>query len=118
MIYYRTCELDPAVKAQVFAKLFFEQKGLCAVCGQERAHALDHDHQTNLIRGLVCFRCNSMLAWLDRPSLLAKGASYLQRHNSSALDFLTRIISIANQRPWLKVIPGMQKYLSSDEELL
>lgn len=35
--------------------------GLCDICGSEennKQHAVDHDHKTGYIRGLLCAPCN------------------------------------------------------------
>lgn len=58
-----------------YNKLFEAQNGLCAVChrpetlmrpkGGFRALAVDHDHKTEAVRGLLCGRCNSALGLLD-----------------------------------------------------
>jgi hypothetical protein len=44
-------------------QLWKEQKGICPICECEiplEDAALDHDHQTTLIRGVLCKRCNSL----------------------------------------------------------
>jgi hypothetical protein len=42
------------------------QSACCAICGEAcatgRRLAVDHDHATGRIRGLLCFRCNTSLA--------------------------------------------------------
>lgn len=38
-----------------------KQKGQCKICGNEsnsKRLAVDHDHETGKIRGLLCFACN------------------------------------------------------------
>lgn len=34
------------------------QAGLCAVCQRDIELVVDHDHDTGLVRGLLCFGCN------------------------------------------------------------
>lgn len=58
--------------------LFSEE---CAICGREpgsrRLH-VDHCHETGLIRGLLCSRCNSGIGLLrDDPELLKTAYNYL-----------------------------------------
>lgn len=55
---------------------------MCKVCGNEeplgRRLAVDHDHVTGAIRGLVCTRCNRLIGMAeDDPALLVKAARYL-----------------------------------------
>ena len=55
----------------------------CAVCGQRDEGrwgvlAIDHDHETGEIRGLLCGRCNLVLGKVgDNVKLLAALAAYL-----------------------------------------
>lgn len=59
------------------------QDGRCAICGgRPRKHmlAVDHDHGTGEIRGLLCSRCNHRLlgAANDSAERLRKAADYLE----------------------------------------
>lgn len=68
-----------------YQQLLAEQNFVCAICGKEervegRSLAVDHDHETNLIRGLLCNRCNRALGLFnDDPELLKKAFEYLDR---------------------------------------
>ncbi len=57
------------------------QGGGCAGCGRKRRGRslhVDHDHKTGLVRGIVCWRCNSLLGKaLDTASTLRNLADYL-----------------------------------------
>lgn len=58
------------------------QGGVCAICGRPpnsgAALHIDHDHRTNRIRGILCFRCNNALGDLDDdPDRLMAAAMYL-----------------------------------------
>jgi len=61
------------------------QKGGCALCDKTpqeegRALAVDHCHETEKIRGLLCFQCNSSLIRKHfTPDLLRKAAAYLEK---------------------------------------
>jgi hypothetical protein len=59
------------------------QGGACAICGngeQKRALAVDHDHQTGTIRGLLCDRCNPMLGYAqDNAAILQAAITYLTK---------------------------------------
>lgn len=58
----------------------------CAICGANVARknakhlAVDHDHQTGKVRGLLCTRCNRVIgSFQDNPDLLRKAAQYLEQ---------------------------------------
>lgn len=58
------------------------QGGLCAICDQEprKALAVDHDHVTGAIRGLLCHACNLGLGQFgDDIARLRKALMYLER---------------------------------------
>lgn len=57
-----------------------EQGGLCAVCREDSATDIDHDHETGAVRGLVCPNCNLMLGNAkEDPARLLAGVVYLER---------------------------------------
>lgn len=70
-----------------YAKMLAEQNGLCAACRQEeslvfrgkiRSLAVDHDHKTGSVRGLLCNRCNRVLGFVsDSRELLEALIEYL-----------------------------------------
>lgn len=44
-----------------------KQKGVCAICGRPPKKlklAVDHNHQTTLVRGLLCMICNRKIVGL------------------------------------------------------
>jgi hypothetical protein len=56
------------------------QANACAICEGERPYALnvDHDHDTGLVRGLLCRRCNKLLRDVrDDARLLENAVAYL-----------------------------------------
>jgi len=56
------------------------QHGVCAICQTAPAAHVDHDHQTDKVRGLLCFRCNAALGQLgDDPLVVRRAARYLER---------------------------------------
>lgn len=67
-----------------------KQRGRCAICGSKdprgrASFAVDHDHNTGTIRGLLCIPCNLGIGNLnDDPKVLQKAARYIKFHKASA----------------------------------
>jgi hypothetical protein len=64
--------------------MFAEQGGVCAICKRPqidgRRLAIDHDHRTGAVRGLLCNPCNQMLGAVGDNSLsLVNAIGYLLR---------------------------------------
>lgn len=63
--------------------ILLSQDGGCAICGKQSPPrrgrlAVDHDHVTGQIRGLLCSKCNQAIGLLsEQPALLRKAAQYL-----------------------------------------
>jgi hypothetical protein len=62
--------------------IFVLQGGRCAICKEscptQRELAVDHDHVTGEVRGLLCTQCNNGLGrFKESPALLRKAADYL-----------------------------------------
>jgi hypothetical protein len=55
----------------LYASLLEEQGGRCGICRSDKSgkksqrFAVDHDHDTGEIRGLLCISCNSHLGWYE-----------------------------------------------------
>lgn len=68
---------------EAFDAMFEEQEGRCAICGTaiglvDRDLAVDHCHDTDKVRGLLCRLCNLGIGYFrDRPELLDKAKAYL-----------------------------------------
>ena len=72
-----------------YEKILSEQNGVCYICERSpdkirprRNLAVDHDHKTGRIRGLLCYRCNHVLLGRilrDDPVLLERALIYLKR---------------------------------------
>jgi hypothetical protein len=77
-------EIDPA------ATLETRKYGVCDICGNPETTlgptgkvkllAIDHDHLTGKVRGLLCARCNQGIGlFSDSPERLEKAIGYLRR---------------------------------------
>ena len=65
------------------------QESKCGICGKHQkefkiALAVDHDHKTNEIRGLLCSKCNRLLGDSnDNSETLLNAIQYLNKHNKA-----------------------------------
>lgn len=65
-----------------------EQGAVCAICGRssegfQRAFAVDHNHETGVVRGILCPDCNRGLGgFRDNLGLLHKAVDYLMKTES------------------------------------
>jgi hypothetical protein len=61
-----------------YQELFEKQSGLCAICAQPHPLEIDHNHETDQVRGLLCGRCNKAIGLLlDKPDLAKRAMLYL-----------------------------------------
>lgn len=75
------------ISLERYNQMLLEQGSVCAICNQPcesgRNLAIDHDHETGEIRGLLCTRCNvSLGGFLDRADLTTKATGYLLRFST------------------------------------
>ena len=69
-----------------YDELLEKQNGVCAICGEINKHgwrlAVDHDHRTGKIRGLLCHYCNVALGQVnENVNTLSKMITYLTTHS-------------------------------------
>jgi hypothetical protein len=87
--------------------MFARQGGRCAICGSDSNFvtikrldgkpanfAVDHDHDTGKVRGLLCHGCNQGLGkFKDSVELLRLAVAYLESHGDSRL-FMTNGLKV------------------------
>lgn len=66
-----------------YEELLSIQNGVCAICGNVcpsgKKLAVDHNHDTGFVRGLLCIKCNTAIGKLnDDPNMLRKALAYLE----------------------------------------
>lgn len=76
----RTCRslIPYGISPEQYATILGEQNGLCAICGLADKLVIDHCHNTNKVRGLLCIKCNWALGHFeDSTERLAAAIEYL-----------------------------------------
>jgi hypothetical protein len=68
-----------------YERMVVEQGGRCAICGgdepggRNKLWSVDHCHTSNVVRGLLCSRCNTGLGYFkDDPARLRSAITYLE----------------------------------------
>ena len=70
------------IDLETYNSMYAEQNGVCKLCGLEesarknnseekRMLAVDHDHNTGAVRGLLCASCNVQLGHYEKTKLRA-----------------------------------------------
>ncbi len=70
-----------------YDEILERQGGGCGICGMQprslRVLAVDHDHVTGAVRGILCSSCNLGIGNLqDNPEIVLKAHDYLIRYSS------------------------------------
>ena len=94
-----------------YSKLLSLQGGGCAICGKSehlaqgrkirpiKKLAVDHDHVTGKIRGLLCRKCNWGLGYFgDNASIIRKAAAYLESSQNVEIPTKTLIRDVSTDR--------------------
>lgn len=81
----RRLQAEFGLTGDQYAGLAESQHNACAICRRpcrtNRRLAVDHDHVTGQVRGLLCGSCNNGLGrFRDDPELLRSAAAYLEAH--------------------------------------
>lgn len=66
-----------------YDRMYHEQEGCCMICGVHQSETdrfhVDHDHETDAVRALLCSHCNKGLGqFKDDPDKLRRAADYLE----------------------------------------
>jgi hypothetical protein len=65
-----------------YQQMYAMQLGVCAICfrpeSEDKMLAVDHDHESGVVRGLLCQQCNMGLGkFKDDPEVLANAIKYV-----------------------------------------
>ncbi len=75
------------ITLEEYNDMFIEQGGRCAICGRHQAEftrrlLVDHNHETGVLRGLLCYNCNTGLGQFgDKLQLVKNTVKYLEMNN-------------------------------------
>lgn len=76
------------ITLEFYRGLLASQNGVCAICLKVDDYyslAVDHNHETGNVRGLLCSNCNLALGkFKDSPDLLRKAGEYLEKHGNGS----------------------------------
>ena len=72
------------ISLETYNEMFENQQGCCAICGKHQAEfkrslAVDHDHVTGKVHGLLCSGCNNTLGHMKDNVLLLQRAIQIGR---------------------------------------
>lgn len=73
------------ITMEQYNKIFDKQHGRCAICNEHQSElksalGVDHNHKNNIVRGLLCHRCNMAIGLLrESIELLNNAKKYLRR---------------------------------------
>ena len=78
------------IDSDAYDALLISQNSTCSICGGtsgKRMLSVDHNHDTGVIRGLLCDNCNQGIGkFQDNPELLELAANYLRRHGKEIVQ--------------------------------
>jgi hypothetical protein len=78
------------ISLEEFEKILRSQKNLCAICSRFMNGAdqlstpyLDHNHKTQMVRGILCLNCNTLLSHAkENVGILKIAIDYLNEHRN------------------------------------
>lgn len=81
----RAKERRYGITQEDFDKMLSEQKNMCKICNNEfkstKDTHIDHCHNSNIVRGLLCNNCNMALGQFnDNTHNMDNAIKYLQRY--------------------------------------
>lgn len=85
------------ITLEAYNEMWEVQGGVCAICGKPetvvdnrtklpRSLAVDHDHVTDEVRGLLCMACNQGVGnFREDPETMRKAAKYIEERKSTRI---------------------------------
>lgn len=88
-MFYTHIKYKYGISREQYELLFKQQNGCCAICEKSQEQCkyrlhVDHNHDSNIIRGLLCNDCNCALGlFKEQPLILQKAILYLEKSSNS-----------------------------------
>ena len=86
----RRSQRNKEEREAIFQPLWKKQDGKCAICERPNPPDIDHNRKTRIVRGLLCHRCNLLLAGME-SKYYAKALAYLDSHEKNPTGILYRL---------------------------
>jgi len=78
------------ITLEKYNEMLEKQNSVCAICGhkeelrQDENLCVDHNHETNKVRGLLCNRCNTAIGLLrDDVNTIQQAINYLRENDET-----------------------------------
>jgi hypothetical protein len=74
------------ITKEQYSEMYEKQNGKCAICGKWKGSegmkglVIDHDHQTNVFRQLLCQNCNHVLGLIEEGPGIDAYVDYINKH--------------------------------------
>jgi ribosomal protein S8 len=99
-----------------------QQNHSCYICKEpetvtSRILSVDHDHETNKVRGLLCTNCNTALGkFKDNISFLKRAVEYLQRqYDVPRVEETVYFIPHVDRPNWRRIVHTPDGVFTSNE---
>lgn len=104
--HYRGKELKKnfGISLEIYQQMFVAQGGVCGICKQPEKDvrngkvqwlAVDHDHSTDEVRGLLCGSCNKAIGFMcESIENLTNAIAYLKNHQASRLPAADNVVTL------------------------
>lgn len=113
---HRRREREFGISLEEYTEMHEAQGGVCAIClkpeimkhqsGKIKTLAIDHSHETGMIRELLCSRCNNALGgFYDNPTILEKAIAYLKKHLENPSSKIIPFKKPVEQIPQMQTVP-------------
>ena len=73
------------ITSEIYNEMEIQHNFRCQICrvAPDMVLHVDHCHDTGKVRGLLCYKCNSLLGYADdNVEILARAIRYLRKHNA------------------------------------